>query len=344
MNGVFYRAHGGKEVLEYGELPDPRPGPGEVLVQVDYVSLNRVDLITRSGWPGIKLELPHVPGCDGAGRVAELGEGVTRFSVGDPVVIYPNLSDGECEACLAGLDNQCRQWRLLGEHAWGTFRERLVLPQQNVLKTPADFPPREAAAAALVYLTAWHSLFARGRLRPGEVVLVVGASGGVNTACIQIAKLAGASVFVVGSNRQKLAIAESLGADLLIDRSQEADWSKTAYLAQGRRGVDLVVDNVGAPTLPLSLRAARKGGRILTVGNSGGPLIALDNRLVFGKHLSILGSTMGTRSDFTTVMDLVFQRKLRPVLDREFPLAEAAAAFARMEAGEQQGKITLAVG
>ena len=344
MKGIFYRTHGGNEVLEYGDLPDPQPGPGEVLVQLDQVSLNRVDLLTRSGWPGIKLDLPHVPGCDGAGRVVELGEGVTRFSLGDPVVIYPNLSDGECEACLAGLDNQCRQWRLLGEHVWGTFRERIVLPQQNVLKTPPDFPSREAAAAALVYLTAWHSLISRGGVRPGEVVLVVGASGGVNTACIQIAKLAGATVFVVGSNRQKLALAESLGADLLIDRSQEADWSKTAYLAQGRRGVDLVVDNVGAPTLTHSLRAARKGGRILTVGNSGGPQIAFDNRLVFGKHLSILGSTMGTRSEFATVMGLVFQRKLRPVLDRDFPLAEAATAFARMEAGEQQGKITLAVG
>ncbi len=344
MKGVFYRTHGGSEVLEYGELPDPRPGPGEVLVQLAYVSLNRVDLLTRSGWPGIKLELPHVPGCDGAGRIIELGEGVTQFSVGDPVVIYPNLSDGVCEACRAGLDNQCREWRLLGEHVWGTFRERVVLPQQNVLKTPPDFPPRAAAAAALVYLTAWHSLLSRGRVRPGEVVLVVGASGGVNTACIQIAKLAGASVFVIGSNREKLAVAESLGADLLIDRSQEADWSKAAYLAQGRRGVDLVVDNVGAPTLTHSLRAARKGGRILTVGNSGGPQIALDNRLIFGKHLSILGSTMGTRTEFATVMGLVFQGRLSPVLDREFPLAEAAAAFARMEAGEQQGKITLAVG
>jgi len=344
VKAVLYRTHGGNEVLEYGELPESRPGPGEVLVRVEHAALNRVDLITRSGWPGIKLGLPHVPGCDGAGRVLELGKGVTEFAVGDPVVIYPNLSDGTCEACLAGLDNQCRRWRLLGEHVWGTFRERVVLPQQNLLKTPPDFPPREAAAAALVYLTAWHSLLARGRVRPGEVVLVVGASGGVNTACIQIAKLAGASVFVVGSNRQKLAIAERLGADLLIDRSQDPDWSKTAFLAHGRRGVDLVVDNVGAPTLAHSLRAARKGGRILTVGNSGGPQVALDNRLVFGKHLSILGSTMGTRSEFTTVMGLVFRGRLRPVLDREFPLAEAAAAFARMEAGEQQGKITLAVG
>jgi NADPH:quinone reductase-like Zn-dependent oxidoreductase len=344
MRGVFFRKHGGTEVLEYGELPDPRPAAGEVLVAVEHVSLNHVDLLTRNGWPGIKLDLPHVPGCDGAGRVVELGDGVTRFAVGDPVVVYPNLSDGECEACLAGLDNQCRQWQLLGEHVWGTFRERITLPQQNLLKIPADFPPAAAAAAALVFLTAWHSLITRGRVRPGEVVLVVGASGGVNTASIQIAKLAGATVLVVGSNPEKLSIAEGLGADLVIDRSSGEDWSKQAYLAHGRRGVDVVVDNVGAPTLSLSLRAARKGGRILTVGNSGGAEFALDNRLIFGKHLSILGSTMGTRSEFATVMGLLFQGRLRPVLDRAFPLAEAAAAFARMEAGEQRGKITLTVG
>jgi len=343
MRGVFFRKHGGSEVLEYGELADPRPAAGEVLVGVEHVSLNHVDLLTRNGWAGIKLELPHVPGCDGAGRVVELGEGVTQFAVGDPVVIYPNLSDGECEACVAGLDNQCRQWRLVGEHVWGTFREQLVLPQQNLLRIPTDFPLAAAAAAALVFLTAWHSLITRGRVRPGEVVLVVGASGGVNTASIQIAKLAGARVLVVGSNPEKLSIAEDLGADLVIDRSSGEDWSKQAYLALGRRGVDIVVDNVGAPTLPLSLRAARKGGRILTVGNSGGAEFSLDNRLVFGKHLSILGSTMGTRSEFATVMGLLFQGRLRPVLDQTFPLAKAAAAFDRMEAGEQRGKITLAL-
>jgi NADPH:quinone reductase-like Zn-dependent oxidoreductase len=344
MKGLSFRAHGGNEVLQFGELPDLRPGPGEVRIRLVYAALNRVDLMVRNGWPGIKLALPHVPGCDGAGEVVELGDGVTDFTVGDPVVVYPNLSDGVCEACLAGFDNRCRRWQLLGEHVWGTFRECLVLPQRNFLKLPAGFPAQVAAAAALVYLTAWHSLITRGRLQPGEVVLVLGAAGGVNTASIQIAKLAGATVYVVGSNRHKLAIAERLGADLLIDRSQDLDWSRTAYLAQGRRGVDVVVDNVGAPTLPLSLRAARTGGRILTVGNSAGPLVEIDNRLIFGKHLSILGSTMGTRSEFSNVMGLVFERRLAPVLDREYPLTEAAAAFSRMEAGEQQGKITLAIG
>jgi NADPH:quinone reductase-like Zn-dependent oxidoreductase len=344
MKGVFYRTHGGNEVLEYGELPEPRPGRGEVLVRLEAVSLNRVDLFTRNGWPGLKLSFPHVPGADGAGRVVELGDGVAQFAVGDPVVVYPNLSCGLCEACVAGLDNLCRHWRLLGEHALGTFREYIVLPEENLLRLPEGFPAIEAAAGALVYLTAWHSLITRGRVRPGEVVLVVGASGGVNTASIQIAKFAGATVYVVGSDPQKLSIAARLGADLLIDRSEVGDWSRTAYLAQGRRGVDVVVDNVGAPTMPLSLRAARKGGRVLTVGDTAGSAVELDNGLIFGKHLTIIGSTMGTRGEFAKVMNLVCEGKLKPVLDRAFPLAEAAAAFARMEAGEQRGKITLAVG
>jgi len=344
MKGVFYRTHGGNEVLEYGELPEPRPGRGEVLVRLEAVSLNRVDLFTRNGWPGLKLSFPHVPGVDGAGRVVELGDGVAQFAVGDPVVVYPNLSCGLCEACVAGLDNLCRHWRLLGEHALGTFREYIVLPEENLLRLPEGFPAIEAAAGALVYLTAWHSLITRGRVRPGEVVLVVGASGGVNTASIQIAKFAGATVYVVGSDPQKLSIAARLGTDLLIDRSEVGDWSRTAYLAQGRRGVDVVVDNVGAPTMPLSLRAARKGGRVLTVGDTAGSAVELDNGLIFGKHLTIIGSTMGTRGEFAKVMNLVCEGKLKPVLDRAFPLAEAAAAFARMEAGEQRGKITLAVG
>ena len=343
MRAVHFHQHGGPEVLEYHEFPEPQHGPAEVLVRLEAVSLNRVDLFTRNGWPGLKLDFPHVPGADGAGRVVELGEGVTQFAVGDRVVVYPNLSCGLCEACRAGLDNLCRHWRLLGEHAWGTFREYIALPEGNLLKMPEGFAAVEAAAAALVYLTAWHSLITRGNLRPGEVVLVVGASGGVSTACIQVAKLAGATVYVVGSNRQKLSIAARLGADLLIDRSKDADWSKTAYLAEGRQGVDIVVDNVGTPTMPLSLRAARKGGRILTVGNTAGPAIELDNRLLFGKHLSIIGSTMGTRGEFATVMKLVFQGKLKPVLDRQFTLAQAAEAFDRMEAGEQLGKITLTV-
>jgi len=341
MKAVFFREHGGE--IQYGDLPAPELGLGEALVELEAVSLNHVELYTWEGWPGLELEMPHVPGADGAGRVVEVGPQVTQFAVGDRVVINPDLFCGTCKFCLAGQENLCTSWRLLGEHAAGTFRELISLPERNLLKMPEGFDAAIAAAAALVYLTAWHSLITRGQLRPGESVLVVGASGGVNTASIQIAKYAGASVLAVGSSADKLAVAETAGADVLIDRSKEATWSKIAYRAEGRRGVDVVVDNVGAETMPLSLRAARIGGRILTVGNTSGPKFELNNRLLFGKHLSIIGSTMGTSKDFETVMGLVFEGRLFPVLDKQFPLKDAAQAYERMKAGQQQGKITLAV-
>jgi NADPH:quinone reductase-like Zn-dependent oxidoreductase len=207
---------------------------------------------------------------------------------------------------------------------------------------PDSFPARTAAAAALVYHTAWHSLIQRGGLRPGETVLVVGASGGVNTASIQIAKFAGAMVYVVGSSSEKLALAEMLGADYLIDRSRDENWSKKIYQLTGKRGVDLVVDNVGS-TFPLSFRAARKGGRILTVGNTGGSIVEIDNRYIFGKHLSLIGSTMGTHSDFREVMGLVFQGKLQVAVDRSFPLEQARSAQEYLASGQQLGKITLEI-
>lgn len=329
-------------MLQYADFPCPEPGPGEVLVRLQYAALNRLDLWVRQGWPGIKLEYPHIPGADGAGVVAATGPGVNNWQVGQRVVINSNIGCGKCEHCAAGFENRCRNWNLLGETLRGTYAEYVVVPQQNLYAIPDGFDPRTAAAAALVYHTAWHSLITRGGLRPGETLLVVGASGGVNTASIEIAKLSGAVVYVVGSSAEKLRIAEELGADYLIDRSKEADWSKTVYQMTGKRGVDVVVDNVGT-TFPLSFRAAVKGGRILTVGNTGGPKFEIDNRFLFGKHLSIIGSTMGTRAEFARVMDLVFAGKLKPVLDSTFPLSAARKAQERLEKGEQKGKITLAI-
>jgi NADPH:quinone reductase-like Zn-dependent oxidoreductase len=219
----------------------------------------------------------------------------------------------------------------------------VVVPATNIYPIPAGFEIHKAAAAALVFQTAWHSLIIRGGLKAGESVLVVGASGGVNTASIEIAKLAGATVFVVGSNPMKLKLAESLGADHLIDRSKDENWSKTVYNLTNKQGVDVVVDNVGI-TFPSSFRVAAKGGRILTVGNSGGPKFEIDNRFIFGKHLSLIGSSMGTRADFATVMDLVFEGKLKPVMDRDYPLMDARFAQEQLEKGEQLGKITLTIG
>lgn len=342
MKTVLFRRHGGPEVLEYTDFPTPEPEPGQVRVRLRAAALNRMDVMVRNGWPRLKLELPHINGADGAGEVASLGEGVEGFQTGEPVVINPNLGCGKCEFCLAGRDNLCLDWHLLGETVRGTYAQYVAVPARQLYKLPRNFDYHQAAAAALVYQTAWHSLVTRGGLRKDEAVLIVGAGGGVNTASIQIARYIGARIVVVGSNAQKLEKAQALGADILIDRSKEADWSKSVFFATNKRGVDAVVDNVGI-TFMQSLRTLRKGGRLLTVGNSGGPRFEIDNRYMFAKHLSILGSTMSTIAEFNEVMDLIVAGKLKPVIDRTYPLQEAAAAQERLWHNENFGKLTLEI-
>lgn len=342
MKAVLFHQHGGPEVLEYTDFPDPQPKPGEALIRLRASALNRVDVMVRNGWHGLKLELPHIPGADGAGEVVALGVGAEGLQVGDHVVINANLGCGDCEFCQSGRDNLCRNWHLLGETVRGTYREYIALPVRQLYKIPTGFDYIPAAAAALVYQTAWHSLVKRGGVSAGETVAIVGAGGGVNSASIQVAKYLGARVIVIGSNSKKLEQAEALGADMLIDRSKEEDWSKAVFLATEKRGVDIIIDNVGT-TFPMSLRALKKGGRLLTVGNSGGPRFEIDNRFIFGKHLSIIGSTMSSIAEFREVMDLVFAGKLKPILDKTFPLKEAAAAQERLWRGENFGKITLEI-
>lgn len=341
MKALLFHDHGGTDVLRYEDFPTPEPGPGQVQVRLHAAALNRLDIWVREGWKGLKLAYPHISGADGAGEISALGEGVEEFKIGQRVVINANLSCGECEYCLAGKDNMCTSWHLLGETVRGTFAEYVVVPAGNVLPLPDSFAAVDAAAAGLVFHTAWHSLITRGKLKAGETLLVVGASGGVNTAVIQIGRFAGATVYAVGSSAEKLALAEKLGAQVLIDRSDEENWSKAAYMASGRVGLDVVVDNVGAGTFNMSLRAARRGGRILTVGNTAGATFEIDNRYIFGKHLSVIGSTMGTHRDFAKVMGLIFAGKLKPVVDRRYPLREMAAAQERLESGQQMGKIVL---
>jgi len=343
MKTTLFHQHGGPEVLEYTDFPRPEPKSGEVLVKLQVAALNRVDVMVRNGWPGLNLEMPHINGADGAGEVAGLGGNVTDLAIGDRVVINSNLGCGECEYCLAGWDNMCRNWHLLGETVRGTYAEYIALPVRQLYKLPEDFDLHIAAGAALVYQTAWHSLITRGNLRAGETVLVVGAGGGVNTASIDIAKFSGAQVLAIGSDAKKLEKAETLGADVLIDRSKEENWSKAVFLATHKQGVDVVVDNVGI-TFMQSLRTLKKGGRLLTVGNSGGPKFEIDNRYMFAKHLSIIGSTMSNLADFATVMDLIVAGKLHPALDKSFPLKEAAAAQERLWDGKNFGKITLDIG
>lgn len=345
MKAVLFHQHGGPEVLEYTDFPTPEPKPGQALIRLHAAALNRMDVMVRNGWPGLKLEMPHIDGADGAGEVVAISpptsEGTEeRLKVGDHVVIDANLGCGECEFCLAGKDNMCRNWHLLGETVRGTYAEYVSLPVRQLYRLPDDFDFHQAVAAALVYQTAWHSLVKRGNLQKGETILVVGAGGGVNTASVQIAKFIGAQVMVIGSTAEKLKMAESIGADILIDRSKEEDWAKAVFAATNKRGVDVVVDNVGT-TFMQSLRALRRGGRLLTVGNSGGPKFEIDNRYIFTKHLSILGSTMSPISDFKEVMDLIVAGKLKPVMDRTYPLKEAAVAQERLWRNENFGKITL---
>lgn len=340
MKAILFHKHGGPEVLEYTELPDPEPKAGEVLIRLRAAALNRMDVMVRNGWPGLKLELPHINGADGAGEVAEVGDGVTKLLVGDRVAINANLGCGTCDFCLTKQDNLCRNWHLLGETVRGTYTEFICLPARQLYKLPENFDFHQSAAAALVYQTAWHSLVKRGHVKACETVVIVGAGGGVNTACIQVAKFLGSHVIVIGSSPKKLREAEAIGADILVDRSKEDDWSKAVYQSTNKRGADVIVDNVGT-TFPLSLRALGKGGRLLTVGNTGAPRFEIDNRFIFAKHLTIIGSTMSTLDDFAEVMKLIIEGKLKPVIDKTFPLKEAASAQERLWRGENFGKITL---
>ena len=344
MKALAFESHGALENIRLVDLPQPAPGRGEVLVEIHAAALNRLDLWVTEGWPGLKLRLPHILGSDGAGVVAAVGPDVTRFAPGDRIAINPTICNNPLDHfARLGRDNMCDDFAIFGEHVAGFYAEYAAVPERNLLKLPEEICFETAAAASLVFVTAWHSLITRGRLQPGESVLVVGAGGGVNTAAIQIARLVGAGpILVVGSSADKLALAGKLGADILINR-READWSREAYRLTGKQGVDVVVDNVGAATFPSSLRALRRGGRLLTVGNSSGPHVEIDNRYIFGKHLSIIGSTMGTSVDYETVMGLIFQGKLRPIIDTIYPLEEGIIALQRLSEGDVTGKLVLRI-
>lgn len=312
-------------------------------MQVRYAALNRLDDFVRTGWRGLDLAFPHILGADFSGTIAALGAGVTGWAEGQRVVANPTIWCGVCPACVAGQHNRCDRFAILGEHIPGAYAEYVTVPARNLVAIPDSFPDELAAATPLVSVTAWHMLVTAGHIRPGETVLVVGAGGGVNTAAIQIAKLAGATVFVIAANSEKAARAREIGADWAVDRSAEPNWGKAVWAATGRRGVDVVVDNVGAATWGASLHSLAKGGRLLTVGGTSGYEAVTPVNLLFAKHLSIIGSTMGTQADFEAVMAQVWAGKLTPVVDRIFPLADYPAALARMTSGEGFGKILVRV-
>lgn len=343
MKASVITGHGGMEVVQVvNDLPMPEPGAGEVRVQMKAVALNRLDLWVRLGWPGLKLAMPHITCADGAGVVDKVGEGVTQYQPGERVCINPTIVDKDSPALMTGLENQSRI-HLLGESVPGVGAEYVVVPQRNLMKLPDHVPYREAAAAGLVYVTAWHSLITRGELKPGETVLIVGAGGGVNSASIQIAKLAGAKVYVVGSNAEKCSQAAALGADVTINREETPEWSKAVYQMTNKQGVDVVIDNVGAATFNNSIRCARIGGRILVVGNTSGPFVELDLRQVFARQIAIIGSTMGPHQDFVKVMTLVFEGRLKPVIGAVLPLDDARRGMEMLANFEIFGKVVLEV-
>lgn len=341
MKALVLKQHGTLENVAYAECPIPQIGPDDVLVEIKAAALNRLDLWVLHGWRGLRLDFPHIMGCDGSGVIVEVGEYVASYEIGDRVAINPTRSCGQCRYCLSGRDNMCDQFAIFGEHTPGFYAEYQAVPVRNLIKLPDKITHEVAAAASLVYVTAWHSLIEIGRFKSGEDILIIGAGGGVNTAYMDIARLAGAgNIYVVGSTEEKIEHATDLGANFTINR-QETDWGKAIYEATGRQGVDVVVDNVGAATFQTSLRSLKKGGRLLTVGNTSGAKFEFDNRYIFGKHLSILGSTMGTLQDYRTVMNLVFTGALKPLIDTVYPLKEGLAALRRLKAGQVSGKLVL---
>lgn len=343
MRGAVITEHGDLEAVQIVDnLPVPEAGPGEVRIQMKAAALNRLDLWVRVGWPGLKLAMPHIMCADGAGVVDAVGAEVKAFVPGDRVCIDPTIVDPDSPALWTGLENQSRI-HILGESTPGVAAEYVVLPARNLLKMPDHISYEEAAAAGLVYVTAWHSLITRGGLRPGETVLIVGAGGGVNSASIQIAKLTGAKVYVVGSSAEKCAQAARLGADVTINREEEPNWSKTVYTMTNKRGVDVVVDNVGQSTFNNSIRSARIGGRVLVVGGTSGPFVDLDIRQIFARQISIIGSTMGPHQDYVRVMELIFDGTLKPVIGSILPLEAARDAQRILADFEVFGKVVLKI-
>jgi NADPH:quinone reductase-like Zn-dependent oxidoreductase len=340
MKAVVFNQHGGPEVLQYVDVPDPRPGPGEVLIEVKATSINHIDIFLRRGMPGIKVPLPKIVGSDAAGIIRELGRDVSGLMPGQRVTINPGITCGHCEFCSAGFGSQCVSWAMVGEHRDGAYAEFVVVPAHIVLPIPDHISFEEAAAAPLVFLTAWSMMVGKGNIRPGEDVLILGAGAGVGTAAIQIAKLVGCRVFATASNAEKLQRAKELGADALINYTTE-EFDKAIRELTNKRGVDIVVDYIGADTWVRSLRSARRGGRVLTCGATTGFAPQTDLRHIFFRQVQVLGSTMGSHREFLDVMKCVFRGQLKPVIDRVLPLPEARKGHELIEQRAVFGKIVL---
>ncbi|RJS27033.1 alcohol dehydrogenase [Corallococcus sp. H22C18031201] len=340
MKAVAFQQHGDERVLQVVEMADPPVGAREVRVRVKAVALNHLDVWVRQGWPGLRLELPHVLGSDIAGVVDQVGAEVTDLAPGTEVLVNPGLSCGACERCLTGEDNLCRQYRLLGEHVRGGYAEYVSVPRQNILPKPRELTFAEAACLPLTMLTAWTMLVRRAELKPGETVLVHAAGSGVGSAAVQICKLMGATVIATASTEEKLRRARELGADHTINYVEQ-DFLEEVKRLTSRRMVDVVFEHTGAATFDKSVACLPYGGRLVTCGATSGHEVKLDLRVLFYKRISLLGSTMGSKGDLFRVLKLVQDQKLRPVLDRTLPLADAAHAHRLLKDRSQFGNIVL---
>jgi NADPH:quinone reductase-like Zn-dependent oxidoreductase len=325
------------------DVPEPvLRDPDDVLVRIKAAALNRLDLFVIDGLPGVKNTFPHIMTGDGAGIVEKVGRNVTHWKKGDRAMINPGLSCYQCESCLAGEHSLCETYRLLGEHVPGTATELVVVPWRNLGAVPDGMDWPQAAAYSLATLTAWRMLTSRAALEPEETVLIWGIGGGVSLAAVQIARFLGARVIATSSSDAKLAMAKELGADIVLNHAT-TDVAAEVRKLTNKRGVEVVVDNVGEKTWEKSLRCLGRLGRLVTCGATTGPMVVTDVRRLFWYQYSILGSTMGNFDEYQEIVRLAGEGKLWPVVDRVYPLEEGREAFARLQAGDQLGKIVLEV-
>jgi NADPH:quinone reductase-like Zn-dependent oxidoreductase len=340
MKAVIFKQHGGPDVLEQTDVPEPTIKANEVLVEVRACALNHLDVWVRAGLPNVKIPLPHILGDDIAGVVREVGELVSWTKPGDEVVLHPGVSCGHCEMCLRGQDNFCAEYDIIGYRRDGGYAQFVAVPGINVIPKPKNISWEESAALPLVTLTAWHMLVTRARLQPGEEVLIHAAGSGVGSIAIQIAKLRGARVIATAGSDEKLEKAKELGADEVINYTQ-ADWPKEVKRLTDRHGVDVVVEHTGAETWPGSIAALKSGGRLVTCGATSGFDARTDIRQIFYRQLTILGSFMGAKAELLEAMKFVANGAIRAVVDQSMPFAEARRAHELMEDRAQFGKLVL---
>jgi len=341
MKALAFNEFGGPDKLRLQDVPDPKITPNDVLVRVKACALNHLDIFVREGIPALKTPLPFWTGCDIAGEIAEVGAHAQGVKVGDRVAVNPNLTCGRCEFCAQGEDSLCVKYGILGEHVRGGLAEYVAVRADNVLPLPAKVSFEEAASFVLTNMTAWRMVVTQGQVRPGQDVLVIGVGGGVSSTAVQIARLCGARVIVTSSDDAKLEKARALGAEVGINYKKNPAWVKDVFEATGKRGVDVVIENVGAATWKDSIRSLKGGGRLVTCGATSGNVGETLIPLVFWKQVHIIGSTMANRKEFPDVMSQFFGGRLKAIIDEVVPLKDGAAAQQRLAEGKQFGKIVL---